>query len=258
MKIAVAGKGGVGKTLIAAYLASYFSRKYRCVIAIDADSSPNLGITLGLSPERMRAITPLSENKILIEQKTGTTYTGVYRLMFSVNDIIRDYAMKTPLGPELIIIGTVRSMGGGCACAANTLVRNLLRHLIVEREEVVVMDMEAGIEHMGRGTAEHVDILLMVTDANRKSLETTRSIVTLARDHIPRRYVVANRINGAGQETVVRNFCQDLGVQILGIIPHDQDIVDAEVQGESPLTLQNSPALSALKTIGSLIEGIDV
>lgn len=258
MKIAVSGKGGVGKTLIAAGIACYFAQKKRKVIAIDADSSPNLGITLGLSPESMRAIVPLSDNKTLIEQKTGTEYGGVYRLMFSVNDIIRDYAMKTPLGPDLIVMGTVRSLGGGCACAANALVRNLLRYLIVERDEVVVMDMEAGVEHLGRGTAEHVDILLIVTDASRKSLETSRSIITLARDHIPRRYIVANRINDAHQETVVREFCQDLGVTILGIIPYDEGVGDAEVRGESPLTLHDSPALAALNAIGRIIEGIVV
>ena len=254
MKIAVSGKGGVGKTLIAAGLACYFAGKKRKVIAIDADSSPNLGITLGLSAERMREIIPLSENKQLIEEKTGTEYSGVYRLHFKVDDVIKDYALKTPLGPDLIVMGSVRSMGGGCACAANSLVRNLLQHLIVERNEVVVMDMEAGVEHLGRGTAEHVDTLLIVTDASRKSLETARSITNLARGHIPQIHLIANRITGTFLANEVDAFSRDLGIGLLGIIPYDQAIADAEVRGQSPLTIPESPALSAITKLGKDIE----
>lgn len=254
MKIAVSGKGGVGKTLIAAGLACYFSRKNHRVIAIDADSSPNLGITLGLSLDRMRAILPLSENKQLIEEKTETEYSGVYRLHFKVDDVIRDYALKTPLGPDLIVMGSVRSMGGGCACAANSLIRNLLQYLIVERDEVVVMDMEAGVEHLGRGTADHVDALLIVTDANRKSLETARSIINLARGNIPKIYMVANRITDTNQAHCVETFSRDLNIGILGIIPYDQAITNAEVRSESPLTLPESPALMAIIRLGEALE----
>ncbi|MBS7637252.1 AAA family ATPase, partial [Candidatus Bathyarchaeota archaeon] len=166
MKVAVCGKGGVGKTLVAGGLAYAFAKKNFKTIAIDADPSPNLALTLGLSSDEASRILPISENKQLIEAKTGTGYAGVFRLTFTVDDIVREYAVMTPLGVNLIVMGTVRSVGAGCTCPANAVVRSLLRHLIVERGEAVVLDMEAGVEHMGRGTARHVDVMLIVADAN--------------------------------------------------------------------------------------------
>jgi CO dehydrogenase maturation factor len=149
--VAVSGKGGVGKTLIAAGLAYAFVNKGFKTIAIDADPSPNLALTLGLSPEEAMKIVPISENKQLVESKTSTGYAGVFRLTFTVDDIVRDYSVKTPFGVSLIVMGTVRSMGSGCTCPANAVIRSLLRHLVVERDEAVVLDMEAGVEHIGRG-----------------------------------------------------------------------------------------------------------
>src|SRR4030065_1097913 len=160
MKIAVSGKGGVGKTLIAAGLARGFAARGLKTIAIDADSSPNLASTLGLSVEEARKIVPISENKELVESKTGTGYSGVYRLTFTVDDIVQEYSVRTPFDLNLVVMGTVRSMGSGCMCAANAVVRALLRHLVVERTEAVVLDMEAGVEHLGRGTGKQVDAIL--------------------------------------------------------------------------------------------------
>jgi len=119
MKVAVSGKGGVGKTLIAAGLARGFAERGLKTIAIDADSSPNLALTLGLTPEKARKIVPITENKELVESKTSTGYSGVYRLSFTVDDIVRDYSVITPFGVNLIVMGTVRSMGSGCMCAPN-------------------------------------------------------------------------------------------------------------------------------------------
>jgi CO dehydrogenase maturation factor len=129
MKIAVSGKGGVGKTLIAAGLANAFGKRSFKTIAIDADSSPNLGLTLGLSVEEARKITPISENKGLVESKTSTGYSGVYNLNFTVDDIVREYSVATPMGVNLIVMGTVQSMEAGCMCAPNAVIRALLRHL---------------------------------------------------------------------------------------------------------------------------------
>src|SRR4030066_96924 len=151
MKVAISGKGGVGKTLIAGVLASGFAARGLKTIAIDADSSPNLALTLGLSTEEARKIVPISENKELVESKTSTGYSGVYRLSFTVDDIVRDYAVSTPLGVNLIVMGTVKAMEAGCMCAPNSVIRAMLRHLIVERDEALVLDLEAGVEHIGRG-----------------------------------------------------------------------------------------------------------
>src|SRR3989304_6663857 len=180
MKMAVSGKGGVGKTLIAGGLAYYFASKGLKTIAIDADPSPNLALTLGLSPEEARRILPISENKRLLESKTDTGYQGVYRLSFTVDDIVREYAVQTPFDVSLIVMGTVRLMGSGCTCPANAVIREMLRHLVVERNEVVILDMEAGVEHMGRGTGKHVDAMLIVVDAGIKSLEIAKHIHELA------------------------------------------------------------------------------
>ena len=150
MKIATGGKGGVGKTFIAGSLAAYFAGSRRRVIAIDADASPNLALTLGLSADEASRILPIAENKDLIQLKTGTGYSGVFRLTFTVDDIIGRYAVPTPAGVNLLVMGTVKSMGGGCTCPAHSVVKALMRHLVVERDEIVILDMEAGIEHLGR------------------------------------------------------------------------------------------------------------
>ena len=129
MKVAVSGKGGVGKTLIAGGLAAGFAARGLKTIAIDVDSSPNLALTLGLSTDEARKILPVSENKELVESKTGTGYSGVYRLSFTVDDIVRDFAVNTPLGVSLIVMGTVKAMESGCMCAPNAVIRAMLRHL---------------------------------------------------------------------------------------------------------------------------------
>ncbi|UCB60644.1 MAG: AAA family ATPase, partial [Candidatus Bathyarchaeota archaeon] len=182
MKIAVSGKGGVGKTLIAGGLAYFFARRGLKTTAIDADPSPNLALTLGLPVEKARAIVPISENRELVESKTGTAVSGVYRLSFAVDDIVRDFSVQTPYNVNLIVMGTVQSMGAGCTCAANAVVGALLRHMVVERDEVVLVDMEAGVEHLGRGTARHVDAMLVVADSSIKSLVISKHIHSLAKE----------------------------------------------------------------------------
>lgn len=251
MKIAVSGKGGVGKTLIAGGLAYYFANKGFKTIAIDADSSPNLSLTLGLSPEEARKILPISDNKELLESKTETGYEGVYHLSFAVDDIVRDYSVKTPLGVNLIVMGTVRSMGSGCMCAANAVIRSLLRHLVVERSEIVILDMEAGVEHVGRATAKHVDVMLIVSDANIKSLEIAKHIYGLAKNaDMKQIFMVGNKIGNEDQEETVRKFAEENELTILEFIPFDQKVVDAEMKGVTPLRQKESEALSAIARLG--------
>lgn len=253
MKIAVSGKGGLGKTFIAGSLATYFARHGHSVIAIDTDPSPNLAMTLGLSPEEAARIVPIAEDEQLIKLKTGTEFPGVFRLTFSVDDITGKYSSPTPAGPALMVMGTVRSMGAGCTCPANSLVKALLRHLVVERDEVVILDMEAGIEHLGRGTAEHMDILLVITDANRKSLEIAGTICQLAGNSaIKKVFLVGNRIADPRQEMAVRSFADTKGIAVLAMIPFDPLVADAGMTG-NPLDEDTSPALQA---IGGLAETI--
>jgi len=250
VKIAVSGKGGVGKTLIAGGLAYSFANKGLKTIAIDADPSPNLALTLGLSPEEARKILPISENKKLIESKTGTGYSGVFRLSFNVDDVVRKFSVKTPFGVNLIVMGTVQSMGSGCTCPANAVVRALLRHLVVERNEVIILDMEAGVEHIGRGTAQHVDVMLVVTDANLKSLETANRIHKLAANTgIKQVFLVGNKIENKTQKQTVENFAEKNTLEILDFVPFDQKVLEAEMQGETPLEYRESEAVRAIESL---------
>lgn len=250
MKIAISGKGGVGKTLIAGGLAHSFAKKGLKTIAIDADPSPNLALTLGLTMEEARGIVPISENKELIESKTNTGYSGVYRLSFTVDDVVSKYAVKTPLGVNLIVMGTVKSMGSGCTCPANAVVRALLRHLVVERNEVVILDMEAGVEHVGRGTAKNVNVMLIVVDANVKSLETARHIHELASSAgIKRILLVGNKIGNEIQKETIKDFAKKNDLEILDFIPFDHKVMEAEMRGETPLKYTEMEAVLAIENL---------
>jgi CO dehydrogenase maturation factor len=251
MKIAVSGKGGVGKTLVAGALARCFADKGLKTIAIDADPSPNLALTLGLSPMQARKILPISENKELIESKTNTSYSSVFRLSFTVDDIVRDYSMKTPFNVSLLVMGTVHSMGSGCTCPANAIIRSLLRHLVVERNEAVILDMEAGVEHIGRGTARHVDVMLVVADANMKSLEIAKRIYELASGAgMERLFLVGNKVAEERQKKTISEFAKKNSLTILGFVPFDQRIVEAEMRGESPLEFKSE----AIQTIEKMCQ----
>jgi len=250
MKIAVCGKGGVGKTLIAGGLACSFAMKGLKTIAIDADTSPNLALTLGLSMDEARKIVPISENKELIESKTRTDYSGVYRLSFSVDDIVREYSVETPCGANLIVMGTVKAMGSGCTCPANAVVRALLRHLVVERNEAVVLDMEAGVEHLGRGTAQQVDAILIIADANMKALETAKHIHSLASNaRIKQIFLIGNKIANEVQENAIKSFAQRNGLEVLHFIPLDFKVGEAEMRGETPLKRKELEAVRAIEEL---------
>ncbi|MBS7632586.1 AAA family ATPase [Candidatus Bathyarchaeota archaeon] len=251
MKIAVSGKGGVGKTLIAGGLAFFFVQKGLKTIAIDADPSPNLALTLGMSPDEARLIQPISENAELIESKTKTGYSGVFRLSFTVDDIIRQYSIKTPLGPNLLVMGTVKSMGAGCTCPANAVIRAILRHFVDEQGCAVVVDMEAGVEHMGRGTAERVDKMLIVADAGLKALETARHIHHLASEAgMKRVFLIGNKIGNRVQQEAITHFAERNGLKVLGFVPFDPKVAEAEIDGRSPLLDKTSEAVCAIENLG--------
>lgn len=254
MKVAVSGKGGVGKTLIAAGLARGFAERGLKTIAIDADSSPNLALTLGLSTEEARKIVPISQNKELVESKTDTGYSGVYRLSFTVDDIVHEYSVSTPFGVNLIVMGTVRSMGGGCMCAPNAVVRALLRHLIVERNEAVILDMEAGVEHIGRGTVSHVDVLLIVVDSNMKALEIAKHIHDLAIGAgMKQIFLIGNRVMNSVQKEAIKSFAEKNGLLILEFVPFDQKVIEADMRGETPLKYKE---IEAVRTIDNICEAL--
>ena len=259
MKVAVAGKGGVGKTVIASGIAWSLARAGYQTLAIDADSSPNLALSLGLSAEEAARIVPVLDNKELIDEKTGTDFPGVYNLSFSVDDIVRDFSVDTPAGVHLLVMGTVKALGAGCACPGNSVVRALLRHLVVERDEAVVLDMEAGVEHLGRGTAEAVDWMLVVSDANRKSLATAANIARIARAAgIAHVALVGNRLEGDAQREIVNAFAREQGIPVLGFVPFDPAVEESGIKGSSVLALEGTPALRAIEAVTGQLAGSKV
>jgi len=255
VKIAVSGKGGVGKTLVAGVLAHLFAKEGFRVLAIDADPTPNLALTLGISLEEAKKIVPISENTQLVESKTQTGIAGVYNLSFSVEDIIDKFSVKSPYGVNLLVMGTVRSAGAGCMCPANAVVRALLHHLLVRRDEAVVMDLEAGIEHMGRGTAEHVETMLIVADPSLKSLETARKLYNLAKETgIKKAFIVGNKVASSAERDLIEKFTASNGIQLLGFVPYDEQILKADMEGESPLKYaETSKGITSIYEMGKTL-----
>ncbi len=235
MKLAVSGKGGVGKTLLSAFLTREFARHGYPVLAIDADPDTNLASALGFPhPED---ITPISEMKELIEERTGARVGqpgSLFKLNPRVDDIPEKYAQKMD-GIRLMVMGKVKKGGSGCYCAENTLLQALMAHLLVARDEIIILDMAAGIEHLGRATAKAVDRLIVVVEPGKKSLETALRIKKLALDiGISNIVAVGNKVRGSTDREFLAAGLP--GFEFLGFIPYDTAIIDAEVSSAHPLT----------------------
>jgi CO dehydrogenase maturation factor len=232
MKIAIAGKGGVGKTTLSAGLARLYRDEGRNVLAIDADSNPNLSILLGIPAQD---ITPLSEQKELIEKRTKTELGGfgkIFKLNPRVDDIAEKYAV-THDNITLLVMGTVRSGESGCACPANILVKNLLMHLLVTEKDVVICDMEAGVEHLGRGTAKAVDAMIIVVEPGRRSTDTANHIYELAKDlGISNVFVVGNKVKNEKEKAFIEKM---VSMDVLGHMMYDEKVIEADMKGEPPL-----------------------
>ena len=234
MKIAISGKGGVGKTLLAALLSRIFAEAGYSVIAIDADPDANLASTLGF-PEPDK-ITPVSEMKELIEERTGARpgrAESFFKLNPKVDDLPEKYSAKHD-GIRLMVMGKVKKGGTGCYCPENALLQALITHLLVARDEVVILDMVAGIEHLGRGTAKAVDKLIVVVEPGRRSIETAYRINKLAQDiGLQNIAVVGNKIRSKSDKEFITSSLP--GFEFLGFIPYDQAIVDADLANLSVL-----------------------
>ena len=247
MKIAISGKGGVGKTLLTSLLAHTFATSGYSVLAIDADPDANLAATLGFThPED---IVPISEMKDLIAERTETQpgRSGVYfKLNPRVDDLPEKYWQKLD-GIRLMVMGRIKKGGTGCYCPENTLLKALISHLLLARKDVIIMDMEAGIEHLGRATASAVDKLVVVVEPGRRSLETARSINTLAKDiGLKNIAVVGNKIRTQSDRDFLTSSLPDL--EFLGFIPYDQAIVDADLANQ-PLAEASLPVMNEVKNI---------
>lgn len=234
MKLAVSGKGGVGKTTLAASLARALARRGYATLAIDADPAPNFGPALGLEPGVAEAIVPIGEDQELVAAKTKTGYAGVYNLSFPVDDVVRSRAVPTPAGPDLIVMGTVRAAGGGCTCPSAAVVRALLRRLVVGERQAVVLDLEAGLEHLGRGTAAGVDLLFVLVDGSAASCGIAGRIASLAKDlGIPRVALVGSRLDPDGGEAAAIDCAERLGIPLVALLAEDPAIALAGREGRA-------------------------
>lgn len=253
VKIAVSGKGGVGKTTIAVLLCRALQERGYKVLAVDADPAGGLGSALGISEEELPI--PISEMKDLIAERTGTQ-PGSSGTLFTLNPRVDDLPERLCRdidGLKVLVMGTVQKGGGGCLCPEGALIRALVQHLFLQRNEAVVMDMEAGLEHLGRATAEAVDRLLIVVEPGMRSIETAMKIQRLAADiHIPRINIVANKIRNDDDLQFITGAAT--GCEIAAYFPYDDRLLYADMKRRPPWELSRS-SLDVARTFADTITG---
>lgn len=243
MKIAVSGKGGTGKTTLAALLAAELRRRDYRVTVIDADPNPTLAAALGFPPA---PLIPLLEMSDEIEERIGSQ-GGFIRLNPRVDDLVRRVAVAHD-GINLIVAGGITHGGAGCACPQSVLLRRLLEHVVMELDEAVIIDLEAGLEHLGRRSAHEVDAMLVVVDPSRAGIETARRIRRLASEiGVARVLAVGNRIR---EPADVEYLAAQLdGLELIGTIPYSDDVIEAERAGRPVTRIEGAlPAAVALLT----------
>jgi len=242
MKIAFCGKGGVGKSTVTVLLGKFFLEKGYEVLAIDADPSPHLARLFGFEKE----VKAISEMKELLEeraQKQGAFYT--------LNPYIEDLPEKFMLKKDklsLMVLGAIREAGTGCACPEQTVLRRLMTHLILRGKEVVLIDMEAGVEHFGRNTIAPMDAILIITRAYRGSIETAKQMLNLAEQaKLRNTFVVGNAVRNEKEEKMLR---ETFGEKFLGALPEDRELEEMEIEGK-PLFFYNGITYEKIKEIGN-------
>jgi len=237
-KIAITGKGGVGKTTLTSLLAYIYAQRSQKVLAIDADPNANLAWALGFPEEVADHITPIAEMEELIYERTGARpgeYGGFFKLNPRVDDIPDRFSAEWR-GVRLLVMGTIKGGGTGCVCPESALLKNLVTHLLLQRTEVVILDMEAGIEHLGRGTAQAVDAMIVVVEPGQRSLRTAQTISRLAADiGVEEVYVVGNRVRSQADQDFIAESLPDF--KVLGFLSESPLAIEADRRGVSVFDL---------------------
>jgi len=232
MKFAISGKGGVGKTTLAALLAQAYADEGRDVLAVDADPSPCLAGALGFPEEKLDQLKPIAEMDRLIEERTGAkpgTVGGFFTLNPRVDDIPERFSVEHR-GVRLLEMGSVDMGGSGCICPESAMLKTLFTHLMFRDEEVLIMDMYAGVEHLGRATVDFVDSMIIVVEPTRRSLGTARQIKKLANDiGLERLWLVGNKVRNEDESQFLET--QSPGIPILGFLPADMRVQEADRLG---------------------------
>ena len=252
-KIAITGKGGVGKTTLTALLAYVYAQRGQDVIAIDADPAGNLGLAFGLTAHLDAELKPIAEMEALIYERTGAqpgTIGGWFKLNPKVDDIPENFSV-TQRGVRLLRLGTVRGGGAGCLCPENALLKALVTHLLLRKNQSLILDMEAGVEHLGRGTASAVDAFVIVVEPGLRSLGTADQIRYLASEiGIRQVYLVANKTRGPQDEDFIRQHALDL--PLLGSLPFSTAALAAD-QGGLAVFDQAPELLAAAEAIADAL-----
>jgi CO dehydrogenase maturation factor len=233
MKIAISGKGGVGKTTFAAFLIRSLQQQGKTVLAIDADPDANLAQALGA--KNAFEITPIAQMKSLIEERTETklgTMGGFFKMNPTVSDLPEKLSIDVD-GVKLMVLGGIKAAEGGCICPESILLKVLVSHLVLTRDEVVVLDMEAGLEHLGRGTARAVDKMIVVVEPGTRSVETARQIKRLTEElGIKNLLIVGNKIRTERDRDFLLSHMPDF--TFMGFLPFSEQIIEADLDERPP------------------------
>jgi CO dehydrogenase maturation factor len=232
MKLAITGKGGVGKTTLSALLAQVYADLGRDVLAVDADPSPCLAGALGFPTEKREKLHPISEMDKLIEERTGAkpgTIGGFFTINPRVDDIPERFSVEHR-GVRLLEMGSVDFGGSGCICPESAMLKTLFTHLLFRKDDILILDMYAGVEHLGRATVDFVDAMLVVVEPTRRSLGTAAQIKKLANDiGLHKLWLVGNKIRNDDEANFLVSETPDLPV--LGFLPADLDVQEADRLG---------------------------
>jgi len=223
------------------------------VLAIDNDSAMNLSYTLGIEEEVKSKIIPISEMTKMIEERTVVKGAGpgVYNINPKVSDIPDRFKVTGPDDLKLLVLGGIEEPASGCLCPENALIRTLLYNLLVKRDEVVVVDFEAGLEHLGRGTAKGIDVMLVVTEPSQKSLDLCSKIIELSKKlGVINIFLIANKIIDDSQLEIINDRIKSWEIPLYHSIPFDLEIGKADLKGSSPIDSNpNSKAINSIKAL---------